>query len=209
MRRKIGTISMIVGAALIVAALSLFIWNQKENQKAQNSVKAVFSQMTEIIRGKEAQAEETVDNEGKVKKDPAVSDSKDSEMTVSMIDGYGYIGCLSIPSQGLELPVMSDWSYPRLRIAPCRYCGSTKTGDLVIAAHNYASHFGPIKNLKPGDKVYFTDMDGAVGEYEVAEVDTLNPTAIEEMTDSGYELTLFTCTYGGQSRVTVRCSLAK
>jgi sortase A len=41
----------------------------------------------------------------------------------------------------------------------------------------------------------------------VAEVETLEPTAVEEMTNSGYALTLFTCTYGGQSRVTVRCDL--
>ena len=49
-------------------------------------------------------------------------------------------------------------------------------------------------------------MNGAVTSYEVVEVDILNPTAIEEMTDSGFDLTLFTCTYGGQSRVTVRCN---
>ena len=30
-------------------------------------------------------------------------------------------------------------------------------------------------------------------------------TAVEEMTAGEYDLTLFTCTYGGQSRVTVRC----
>ena len=97
-------------------------------------------------------------------------------------------------------------SYPQLRIAPCRYYGSTKTGDLVIAAHNYSRHFGNIRNLSAGDEVYFTDMDGEITAYEVAEVDTLNPTDVEEMTDSGYALTLFTCTYGGQSRVTVRCN---
>ena len=103
---------------------------------------------------------------------------------------------------------MSDWSYPQLRIAPCRYYGSVGTEDLIIAAHNYSRHFGNIKNLLPGDEVYFTEMDGTVTAYEVAETDTLNPAAVEEMTDSGYALTLFTCTYGGQSRVTVRCSLA-
>ena len=54
----------------------------------------------------------------------------------------------------------------------------------------------PIKRL--------TDA-GAVRRYTVAEVTTLEPTAVEQMTDSGYNLTLFTCTYGGKSRVTVRC----
>ena len=48
-------------------------------------------------------------------------------------------------------------------------------------------------------------MDGMIWEYEVAAVDILQPTDIEDMTAGDYDLTLFTCTYGGQSRVTVRC----
>lgn len=44
--------------------------------------------------------------------------------------------------------------------------------------------------------------------YEVTEVEELQPTEIGQMLESGYDLTLYTCTYGGQSRVTVRCSRA-
>jgi sortase A len=57
-----------------------------------------------------------------------------------------------------------------------------------------------------GDLVYFTDMDGVVSTYQVEEINILAPTDVEEMTDGGYALTMFTCTYGGKSRVTVRCS---
>lgn len=193
MGRKIGTACMILGAALILAALSLFVWNQRQDRQAGEAAEAVLPRLEERIADAGGEA--------------APSDPSGTEMTEVELDGYRYIGFLSIPSLGLELPVMSSWSYPQLKIAPCRYYGSTKTGDLVIAAHNYTRHFGPIKHLAPGDAVYFTDMDGVVTAYEVAEVDTLNPTAVEEMTDSGYALTLFTCTYGGQSRVTVRCDV--
>lgn len=48
-------------------------------------------------------------------------------------------------------------------------------------------------------------MSGNVFRYEVAESETLMPAAIQEMTGSGYDLTLFTCTVGGKSRFTVRC----
>ena len=191
MRRKIGTLCMILGAVLVLAALSLFLWNRWEDGRAGASVDEILPQIEAAVE------------EGKT--DP---DSTSDDMTERMIDGYSYIGVLTIPSLGLELPVMSDWSYPQLRIAPCRYSGSVATGDLVIAAHNYSRHFGPIKNLTAGDKVYFADLNGAVTAYEVVEVDILNPTAIEEMTDSGFDLTLFTCTYGGKSRVTVRCNTA-
>lgn len=182
---------MILGAVLVLAALSLFLWNRWEDGRAGASVDEILTQIEAAVE------------EGKT--DP---DSTSDDMTERMIDGYSYIGVLTIPSLGLELPVMSDWSYPQLRIAPCRYSGSVATGDLVIAAHNYSRHFGSIKNLTAGDKVYFADLNGAVTAYEVVEVDILNPTAIEEMTDSGFDLTLFTCTYGGKSRVTVRCNTA-
>jgi sortase A len=126
-------------------------------------------------------------------------------MTEVEIDGRLYIGYLFIPALGLELPVQSQWDYPGLKISPCRYVGSTKTDDLVIAAHNYDRHFGRISKLAQGDLVYFTDMDGVQTTYQVMETLILQPTAIEEMTTSGYDLTLFTCTYGGKTRVTVRC----
>lgn len=191
MGRKIGTLCMILGAALILAALSLFLWNQWEDQQADAAASDALTQLQQQM----VATPETAD-----------ADPYSSEMKEVMIDGYSYIGTVSIPSQNLTLPVMSSWSYPQLKIAPCRYSGSTKTNNLVIAGHNYTRHFGPIENMVPGDAVYFTDMDGIVTSYEVTEIDTLNPTDIEEMTDSGYDLTLFTCTYSGQSRITVRCS---
>ena len=186
MGRKAGNLCLVLGTALILAALSLFLWNQWEDSRAGASVEKILPLV-----------EEQIDIGERL---------YSTEMTEVEIDGYLYIGYLSIPSLGLELPVMSEWDYTRLKLAPCRYYGSTKTGDLVIAAHNYSRHFGNIRNLSAGDEVYFTDMDGEITAYEVAEVDTLNPTDVEEMTDSGYALTLFTCTYGGQSRVTVRCN---
>ena len=100
---------------------------------------------------------------------------------------------------------MSEWDYAKLRVAPCRYGGSTVTEDLVIAAHNYTSHFGKLKELNIGEIVKFMDMNGKILQYEVAEVNVLEPTDIEEMINGEFSLSLFTCTYGGQSRLTVRC----
>ena len=130
-------------------------------------------------------------------------------MTVTFIDGYDYIGYVSIPSIGLELPVMSEWSYAGLKIAPGRYSGSTYADNMVVCAHNYAKHFSPIKWLQAGAEVYFTDMDGMRWSYEVDNVETLQPTQIEKMTtvteEDNWDLTLFTCTTGGSARCAVRC----
>ena len=128
----------------------------------------------------------------------------DMEMPTENINGIDYIGILRIPALELELPVISEWSYPRLKIAPCRYTGSAYQDDLIIAAHNYNSHFGNLKNLREGDTATLTDMDGNVFTYEMAELEILQPTDIEGMDSGEWDLTLFTCTIGGSSRVTAR-----
>lgn len=139
---------------------------------------------------------------------PILPEAVPSKMTVAVIDGYGYIGYLSLPTLGLELPVMEAWDYDRLKLAPCRYAGTTMGDDLVIAAHDYARHFGRLEELAPGDAVTFTDMNGRVVQYTVTAVDVLAPTQISDMTAGAYDLTLFTCTYDGRNRFTVRCDRA-
>lgn len=102
----------------------------------------------------------------------------------------------------------AEWSYPALKQSPCRYTGSAAAGGFVIAAHNYRRHFAYISSLAIGDPVVFTDANGTKYFYEVSLLETLSPYSIEEMTDTHWDLTLFTCTYGGKSRVTVRCTRA-
>ena len=191
---------MVLGAVLVLAALSLFLWNRREDSAAGTSAEKILPQVMEQA--------ETPGAVQEPEEEAAYPDPYDPAMTEVEIDGYAYVGYLTIPALELALPVMSEWDYARLKIAPCRYAGSAKTDDLVICAHNYTRHFGPIRDLIPGDTVYFTDMDGVARRYEVAAVEVLAPSDVEDMTAGDYDLTLFTCTYGGASRVTVRCERA-
>lgn len=127
------------------------------------------------------------------------------DMPVVRYEDQDYIGLLEIPALGLKLPVMSEWSYPRLKKAPCRYTGTAYLDNLVISAHNYERHFGKLKELREGSRVMFTDADGNRFSYRVVLIETLMPTDIRDMTSGEFDLTLFTCTVGGKHRVTVRC----
>ena len=133
----------------------------------------------------------------------------DMEMPVETINGIDYIGVLQIPLLELELPIASEWNYPNLKTAPCRYSGSAYLNNMIICAHNYSSHFGKLKSLSEGDVATFTDMAGNVFIYKMVERETLNSTDIEEMEDGDWDLTLFTCTVGGKTRVTIRFKLDK
>ncbi len=125
------------------------------------------------------------------------------------IDGYSYLGVLRIPALGLELPVMAEWSgdYEALKVSPVRQFGSVASGSLVIAGHNYTSHFGGLLHLAAGDEVTFTAVSGKVLRYEVESVETVAPESVDYVR-SLEGLTLYTCTYGGQSRVVVHCRQA-
>ena len=200
MRRKLGAFFMFLGTVLLCGALSLFYLNDRESREAEKAVLSALPQLQNVI------PEEPPEEAQELLLIPAeYITPEQAKMTEIIIDGLPYIGYLSIPSLKLDLPILSDWDYTILQKAPCRYTGSTRTDDLVVMAHNYDKHFGRLSKLSEGDTVYFTDMDGILTAYEVVGRDILAPTAVEEMTSGEFDLTLFTCTYGGKSRVTVYC----
>lgn len=190
---KKGRIWILTGLLLIVAALGLTFYNMWDNLRAGYKAREALEQL-EIDPGN--------NRAGEV---PDYLINPEMEMPVKTIDGLDYVGTISIPAIERTLPVLNEWNHSNLKQAPCRYKGTAYMNDLIICAHNYDKHFGPIKNLNYGDRVSFTDMDGNQFRYQVEEVQILQPTAIEEMEAGGWDLTLFTCTIGGRTRVTVRC----
>lgn len=205
MPKKAGIIFVTMGVVLILSALLLFLYNGLEDRRAGQEAELLLNDIQSAITdgtepttppmNSETDSTETTDSTEAVETLPA-------EMPTLLIDGYEYIGYISIPDLDLELPVMAEWDYSRLKIAPCRHFGSSRTDDLVIAAHNYKSHFGSLSSLKEGAEVIFTDMDGIVNRYVlVHDPETLAPDAVEAVQNSDYGLVLYTCTPGGATRV--------
>ena len=202
--KKFGVLCMILGAVLISAALSLFIFNKKEARSAKQMAQDA---LVTLVGEMEEQKEMAVSGELTLSEEEM--NSAKLNMDTIEIDGNRYVGFVSLPTLGLELPILAEWDYDLLQLAPCLYSGTTYTNDMVLMAHNYESHFGRIDELEIGDEVLFTDVSGGVLRYEVVARDVLAPTAVEEMTAGAYDLTLFTCTYGGAQRVTIRCDYTK
>lgn len=220
-----GTFWMLGGLCMIAAAIIIVLYNMKESDDAYEASMEVLPVLVEYTQEE---------------KDKGFSNEKDPnrEMPTKKIDGIDYIGELRIPAIDLDLPVISEWSYKKLKIAPCLYSGSAYKDNMVIAGHNYARHFSPIKNLPLKTDVYFTDVEGTEFHYQISNIEILKPGQVSEMTgeeekltdeeeleadikaimegtteeeeetkEKDWDLTLFTCTYGGQTRHTVRCKL--
>ena len=203
----------VVGTLCLLAAVALALSNHLTDLAAGKRAKAILDDIHAIMQTEDTIADRRMifDEEPAAEKvEQIVPDyilNPNMEMPKIEIGGNAYIGTLLFPTLDLELPVISSWSYPKLKIAPCLYSGSIYNGSAVIAAHNYTSHFGRLSELGSGDAVSFVDVDGNIFNYKIIVKEVVGPTAINEVVESDFDLTLFTCTISGASRFTVRCRL--
>lgn len=195
-KQNIGKVLMRFGALVLAAALCLTLYNLYDQKRAEKDAAESVGIIEELT------PEVPFDSEFDK---PFYQIAPDMEMPVVTHDNIDYIGTLYVESLGLKLPVISEWSYSNLKKAPCRYVGSAYKDDMVIAAHNYQSHFGKLQSLDIGDIIVFIDVEGNEFRYKVVVTEVLAPTAVEDMVSSDCDLTLFTCTLGGRTRFTVRC----
>jgi len=205
MRHK-GTLPIALGLLLILAAAVLTGYNLWDDRQAGLTAS---QDLTELVRRNETIQETEPEREGETLPSFTLPDYEqvpEMEMPVVEIDGREYVGTLYLPTIGRTLPVLNSWSGELLKIAPCRYQGSAYNDNLIVMAHNYDSHFGRLKKLQIGDPVTFRDVEDNDFEYEVVSLEILNPEDVEPMEEGDWDLTLFTCTIGGKTRVTVRCA---
>ena len=221
-KRAAGLLLVLLGTFLIAAALTLVFYNILDGNRAEKASQEILVKMDQLKNGNDGDGENLPEGETEAETGiPAEERRKgfsllDTVMPMVNIDGYNYIGTLVMPSLGLRLPVMASWDYDRLKISPCRYSGSYYTEDLVICAHNYQRHFSPIKGIAIGAEVIFINVEDEAIHYIVSNRETIEPTAIDQMVENlnnskeegvgqDWDLTLFTCNTGGQTRCAVRC----
>lgn len=194
----------------MTAAVLLLVYNLWDGHRARESEEAILAEyLQENKKASESPDASDKEDEQNIPDYLLNPDMDMPEYTLKSLGDVACIGILEIPALDLELPVISSWSYSSLRLAPCRYSGSAYKGDLVIAAHNYQSHFGGLRTLPEGSEVFFTDAVGNRFSYYVAVMEALTPWSVDDMTSGEWPLTLFTCTLDSQNRVTVRCEYSE
>ena len=144
----------------------------------------------------------------------ALDDTEVVENNAQVLDGkytdeygntYTYESILSIPSLGIEYPVLSETSEELLKISINKFWGGSpnSVGNYCIVGHNYKSGkmFGKLSQMKSGDTIKLTDLSGKTLEYKVYDryvVDPENVACTSQITNGLKEVTLITCTNGGK-----------
>lgn len=208
MKRKFfGNACLVLGTALVLVAL--VVTGMKFWQEVQAGVHAEQA-MTKLL---ECLPKEKVPAPAVTPDIPAINpgdpispqESPYRAMPQIMIDGIPYVGYLNIPALKLELPVIGENSAENLEIAPCLFYGTVYTKNFVIGGHRYRRHFRKLSTLGYGDRLSFTDTEGNVYTYEVAECEVIKPYEAEYLCSGDWDLSLYTCTPGGLTRVVLRC----
>lgn len=187
---KRAVIFIVIGCGMLLAAAALFGYNTMDSRRAgEESARMLESLEESMLSDATRQA----------------IDESEGVMPARVIDGINMIGVVSVPSVGIELPVAAEWSYQNLKKSACRYSGTAKDGRFIILAHNYRRYFGNLKNAVKDDTVQFLDVNGNLYQYKVTSTEILEKKELDKLTEAESDLTLFTCTYGGQRRIVVRC----
>lgn len=182
-RNVVGKIFIVIGWILLIIAAMIVGYGYFEASTAYAFSENTVTQLEETM-DKEINKLEEVEEQGKV-----------------------YIGVLELPSLNLKLPILRNCTDENLKLAPCRFFGDIYQEEpTVFAAHNYPKFFGNLKYLKKNDLIYFRKLDGQRSRYKVREIEEIEGTDVEGMTETDYDLTLFTCNYAKDKRITVRCN---
>lgn len=213
-KSKKGRLLVILGTVLLLAALSLVLWNNYRQQTSSKKMNGILSSLLLQMpqTDDDFESDDTAFGQNGLNSGtfdlPSGGEPSYSEEYIE-VEQKRYIGILQIPSLGLELPIMADYSYAELYNSPCRYFGGIATSDIVIAAHNYRYFFGPIDNLNSGDKLIFTDVNGKIFTYSVVQSEIIASNDLNSLLANSdeWDMTLFTCTWSGTSRIVVRAQL--
>ena len=187
-QQKKGLVLVGLGILLLACSLVLHLADQKQDDLAEKNAQVLLEQL-ELNRIPLSDTEQTSENR---------------DMPTVEYMGFSMIGTLRMDAVGIKLPVLENWSYEQLNVAPCRYAGSVHD-SMILMGHNYKSHFTPLHQAEIGMSVVFEDVNGQAYHYVVDAIEKLGKNQGEGL-PSDHDLILFTCTPGGQNRLVIRCS---
>lgn len=214
-KKKLYKIEFITSLILVFV---FFGWFAK-NEFNKNQSEAVSQDMLSAFKNDTSRSDEPLvvalnDTDILEEENPNAGTGSTFNGSYTDSDGttYTYESVLSIPSIGIEYPVLSDTDDDLLKISLNKFWGGSpnSVGNYCIVGHNYRSGkmFGKLSMLSNGDTVNLTDLSGNTLTYSVYNIYVVDPDDVactSQITNGAREMTLITCTNGGKQRLIVKC----
>ncbi len=182
-KKRFGKVLLAVGIMLISISAIMVIKYEIHDMKSEKIIK-------DVLRRIEDYDAQNNDNS-----------------TLYRINDTQYIGVLNIPSLDVVLPICSEWNSENSEKGVCRYSGSVKEKNFIMAGHNYRSMLRNLSEIETGSEIIITDSDKVEHRYIVTYTEVIGGYNSEAMTSGEWDMTVFTCTISGNSRYVVRCVL--
>ncbi len=190
---------------LVLSVKAICFSNNSESE--ENVIPAKIEEEKEIEIEEEKDIEEIntqeVESEEEQKEEAsAQSTEKVKSYTSSNGKTYDSIGILNIPSLNIEYPILSTTNEKNLKVSLTKYWGGNpnEVGNLCVSGHNYknSKFFGKLQNIKNGDIIQITDLNGQTLDYKVYDTKIVDPSdtsCTSQLTNGNIEITLITCYY--------------
>lgn len=224
--RKVFKIKLEIWAFLISTILLLFAINSAwtvfiEGNKAEKNAEQVIERF-DLIMLSNVPSEPQIMTESTIASSTQGQTEVTTEVTTEVATitlavvapqkpklEYSPIAKINAKRIGLNVSVLSEWSYELLDISVNKFGGPdpNEEGNFIVIGHNYlnSAHFGSLHLLEIGDQMDLTDLSGRVLTYEVYEIQIIKPDELDKlMTDKAKTLTLVTCDADNQLRLVVK-----
>ncbi len=213
-KRVVNSSGMIITSLLLVIAVCTVVLmglgslNMKSEAMSQDG--NVIGQLPNFELSMKQSIQQTataMDNN--ILKEAKVAEKKLVVKKTIASDGKAYdaVAYLSIPSLGIKYPVLAKTSDALLKVSLNKYWGANpnQVGNMCIVGHNYndSRFFGKLNQIKNGEEIIITEMDGESVSYYVYETDMIDPydtACTSQKTNGRKEITLITCNVDGSQR---------
>ena len=180
---------------------------EKKEEISENSEEVVETPL--LVKIEEPETEQQPENQAE-----QTNDSKPTTKKYKASNGKSYdsIGNINIPKLGINYPILATTTEQTLKVAVTTYWGGNpnEVGNLCVSGHNYknSKFFGKLLNIKNGDTIQISDLNGKTLNYKVYDtfiVDPQDTSCTSQLTNGKIEVTLITCYYeNGNAHATKR-----
>lgn len=186
-KKILSILSIVTGAALIIAAAGLLFFNMRgyiiDTAKAVSQIEQLLPKIVECVP----------------------QEKGNNDMPSMEVADESYVALVEMEMFRFKMPVRSVWDEKAVEAVPCRYSGSVYDNTLVIATTDDKGQMDFVNNINTGDRIAVTTMRGEQFSYKVVKIENSNTATPEELNSNEFDLTIFVEYSGPTDYLFIRC----